>query len=572
VRGVHRRWFFHNRICLTLIFDDAIAGFTSLLGSSHPRFIDAANPKADAWFLDGFAPAKNPDLWTDELFHLMARFSHPDTTFATFTVARQVRDGLSQAGFSLEKRQGFGRKRDMLCGRFANASPSPNQENPPATRLRNSAFEATWPIHLPTIDPRKEAIVIGAGIAGCATAAALHKRGFKVTLIDRHGLPGQEASGNPQGILYPKLSVEDSPLALFGRHALCYSEHFYRAYWQSGLPGSQCGVLVLPENAKDLAEFPAIAQRYKSAPELVQLVQGEALNNHCGVQLGAATGLFFPSLGWVQPPAVCRWLTQGIPVIEGNVAELVRDESADCWQLLDARGGIIASAPAVVIAASANAMTFSQCQHLPLRRIRGQISAVPQTPASHYLRSVICGAGYLAPAHGGLHTLGATYDIDDTDTTLRPGDHQRNLATLAATDAQLATLLEVENLASEQLPGRAGIRCTTPDYLPIVGPAPDEAAFRQRFADFCRNAKADIPQPGCYLPGLWLNCGHGSRGLTYAPLAAELLAAQIVGEVPPLPRDLTFALNPARFLVRQLKRGTATEGKKAAITRMDNKK
>ncbi|MGD9661099.1 MAG: bifunctional tRNA (5-methylaminomethyl-2-thiouridine)(34)-methyltransferase MnmD/FAD-dependent 5-carboxymethylaminomethyl-2-thiouridine(34) oxidoreductase MnmC [Porticoccaceae bacterium] len=572
VQGIHQLWLFDNRVKLTLIFDDAIAGFNSLLASTHPAFSHIGNPVADAWFLDGFAPSKNPDLWTDALFQLMAQFSHKkfcrkkfchkkisnqNTTYATFTVARQVRDGLANAGFTLEKRPGFGRKRDMLRGHFNGLAATEGNDAPDWVEpkvLRNSSHEASWHLNIEAVEQRTEAIVIGAGIAGCTTAAALKRRGWRVSLIDRHPQPGQEASGNPQGILYPKLSTEDSALALFGRHALCHGLHFYEDYWQSGNPGERCGVLVLPENNREKLRFEDIGQRFANAPGLVRTVAGSQLNELAGVPLDADSGLFFPALGWVQPPAVCAWLSTGIPFLQATVTRLERDEDNALWQLFDSSDQLLASAPVVIVANSYSAAHLDQCAHLPLRKIRGQISALPASRASSALRTVICGAGYMAPTLSGVHTLGATYDVDETDTHIRGGDHDRNLQLLAKTDEALPRLWSAAELKAANLDGRAGIRCTTPDYLPIAGPAPDIAGFTTRFAAYGRNGKADIPLPGCYLPGLWLNCGHGSRGLTYAPMVAELLAAQINGDISPLPRHLTVALNPARFIIRNLKR------------------
>jgi len=577
VQGFHQLWFFDNRVKLTLIFDDAIAGFESLLTSSHPVFSHVGNPVADAWFLDGFAPSKNPDLWSDALFQLMATFchkkpshetfghkklsheklDHKNTTFATFTVARLVRDGLARAGFTLEKRPGFGRKRDMLCGHFNGLPAKEDNSHPDWVEpkvLRNSRHEATWHLHLQPKEQRQQAIVIGAGIAGCTTAAALKNRGWQVSLMDRHPQPGQEASGNPQGILYPKLSTEDSALALFGRHALCHALHFYEDYWQSGNPGERCGVLVLPENDNETRRFADIDKRFANAPELVRPVAGNELSELAGVSLSADKGLFFPALGWVQPPAVCAWLSANIPFRQGTVTRLERDENNAIWHLFDSNDKLLASAPVIIVASSYSATRLEQCAHLPLRQIRGQISALPATSASAALRTVICGAGYMAPAQSGVHTLGATYDMDESNTQVRSRDHQRNLETLAKTDGALPVLWSRANLTAANLHGRAGIRCTTPDYLPVAGPAPDVDGFTARFAAYGRNGKADIPLPGCYLPGLWLNCGHGSRGLTYAPMVAELLATQISGDIPPLPRELTVALNPARFIIRSLKR------------------
>lgn len=100
----------------TSLFDDRIE-LTLLIGDANTTLKDLAI-KANAWFLDGFAPAKNPDMWQDELFSQMARLSDPGTTFATFTSAGTVRRSLQTAGFSVAKQPGFGKKREMLIGQY----------------------------------------------------------------------------------------------------------------------------------------------------------------------------------------------------------------------------------------------------------------------------------------------------------------------------------------------------------------------------------------------------------------------------------------------------------------------
>ncbi len=399
----------------------------------------------------------------------------------------------------------------------------------------------------------REALIVGGGIAGCAAAAALEHRGWRVRIVERHGELAPEASGNPQGILYPRLSVEDSPLALFARHGLSHALGFYRPFWQDSGEGDACGVLVLPENEKQRQQFPRIAERHGTAPDFVTLLRGEALSARAGVPLAADLGLFFPALGWVSPPAVCRWLAGDLERIRGTVTEVVRGDDG-CWTLLDANHMALGSAPVVVLCAGQGSAAFPESAHLPLRVIRGQISRIPATSASSPLRTVLCGKGYLAPARAGSHTAGATYGLDDPDTEVREEDHLSNLATLGAIDPVLQRLLETPELRVETLGGRAALRCNTPDYLPLAGPLPDAGAMAERFADLRRDARADIPDSGCYQEGLWVNCGHGSRGLTYAPLAAELVAARLSGEPPPLPRALALALHPARFLIRALKR------------------
>ena len=204
-----------------------------------------------------------------------------------------------------------------------------------------------------------------------------------------------------------------------------------------------------------------------------------------------------------------------------------------------------------MLASSHQTARFEQTSHLPLKRIRGQITQIAERQSECQLKTVICGKGYIAPGHNGSYTLGATYNLDDDCREVRNSDHAVNLEKLAATDSAIKTLLPD---SSDNLSGRVGFRCTTPDYLPIVGPAPKLDAMNKRFQLLRKNARAHIPLPGEYYPGLYISCGYGSRGLSYAPLAAELLAAQICGEVAPMELELIKALSPARFLIRDLKR------------------
>lgn len=556
VPGFHRLWLFDNKVCLTLIFDDGVSGLESLTGSDHPLFAQHNHCLADAWFLDGFAPTKNPDLWCQPLFDLMARLSKPGATASTFTVIKLVREGLKQAGFTIKKTTGHGCKWNMLRARF-NAPEKPAgairvDRTHNYKHRRNAAFAPPWYL-VPVHRGEKRALVIGGGIAGCSSAAALIKRGWQVTIIERHPQLAAEASGNPQGILYPKLSVEDLALSVYARHALCHAIHYYQPLWQQQGIGEQCGVLVLPESDRDREHFPLIAERYEQATELVTALHSDQLGDVAGVSLDNALGLFFPRLGWVVPPAVCAALAAGCEVIQAEATRLHFDAVRQQWQVFDSEDSMVGTAPVVILASGHGVTLFEQTAHLPVRQIRGQISAVVANSASTSLQTVICGAGYLAPARNGLHTLGATYDLDDVDIAVRGEDHQRNLATLSATDTALGRLFDDEDSRSS-ITGRAGLRCTTPDYLPIAGPAPDLAHFVDCYSDLRRNARADIARQGPCWSGLWLNCGHGSRGFTYAPLAAELIASQISGDPLPLPRQLATALHPARFIIRDLKR------------------
>ena len=276
--GFHRLQLYGGRIQLTLLFGEAAEMFEKLKGTDHPLWRRTGNPTVDAWFLDGFAPSKNPDMWTERLFDVIADLSENDTTVATFTAAGIVRRGLWEVGFEIEKAKGFGHKRDMLRGRIATAPTAvqPEEELQPATH--NAPAEAPWHLNTNPCSLSTHAVVIGGGIAGCTAAQALAIRGWQVTLIERHSALAGEASGNPQGITYPKFSKQDSPLSRYGLYSLGYASRFYRPFWQQeesncdqGYCGQQCGVLLLPESGKQARDFPLIAERFSNSQELLRL-------------------------------------------------------------------------------------------------------------------------------------------------------------------------------------------------------------------------------------------------------------------------------------------------------------
>jgi tRNA 5-methylaminomethyl-2-thiouridine biosynthesis bifunctional protein len=555
IAGFHRLNLFNNRVKLTLLFGEAATMFQHLKGTDHPLFTRTANPKIDAWFLDGFAPSKNPDMWSDELFQVIAELSDTGSTFATFTAAGVVRRGLHSAGFDVEKVKGFGRKREMARGIMSvlpiNQHPTEHFE----PNSRNSPYNAPWHIneHAPATQ-QQSAIVIGGGIAGCTTARALAERGWQVTIIDRHAKLAQEASGNPQGITYPKLSKQDSALSRYGLYSLMYCARYYTTLWdqKSGF-GEQCGVLIMPESDKHAAELKIIGQRFAQQPELATLVKKSHLKMVSGIELDADHALFHPNLGWLDAGKTCRELANhpNIKHQKNTVAKIDWNDQTS-WKLLTDSGDVIGNSKILIIASAMNTTQFKQTNHLPLKPIRGQVTVLKSDNHSEPLKTVVCGAGYASPATNGEHTIGSTYNLNDNCTDVRPEDNLINVDKMAKTDAGLGRVLHRE------LPivrGRTAFRCTTPDYLPVVGPAPDEQAMRQRFALLAKNAKSHIPRTGNYYPGLYINCGYGSRGLSYAPLAAELLAAQITGEELPIEQELASALNPARFIIRNLKRG-----------------
>jgi len=522
--GWHRLSFGGGRVILTLVVGD--------VRDALPR-VDGA---FDAWFLDGFSPARNPEMWESDVLVEVARLSRRGATCATYTVAGEVRRGLEAAGFAVSKTTGFGRKREMLRGELT---------GPRATRWRAPWFAPP----VPAADRR--AVVVGAGLAGTATAASLAARGWSVDLVDRHATIAAEASGNPQGMLYARLSPHATALSELVGSGLQYTcRSLPTLALEPGNDFEQCGVLQLAYDDDEARGHAQLAALGWPGTLLSPLDRAEA-SARAAIELPVG-GLMFPRAGWVHPPAVCRALAKhsAIRLVLSREAVQLR-RAADGWVVSDGTEDI-AAAPVVVIAAAGASAAFAETNHLPLRLIRGQLSFVPATPASRALRTVLCGEGYAAPAQHGQHSVGATHRFRDTSTALTAAEHRENLAKLARLAPALYAAVGGDRLDPAQLPGRAALRCSAPDYLPIIGPVVDAAAFAIAYGPLARDATLELEASSPWLDGLYVNTAHGSRGLVTAPLSGEMLAAYLEGEPAPLPRTVMEAAHPSRFLLRYL--------------------
>lgn len=540
--GVHLIEVAQGRIQLILMLGEANQMLKSIAQSPDSSLAIYQKKTIDAWFLDGFAPTKNPDLWSDEIVKTIASLSAENATFATFTCASAVRKGLANGGFHCEKVKGFGKKRESLRGQFAGGQLS----KPPS--VTNWFLDQT-----PSQSDNQTAIILGAGIAGCTAANALAKRGYSVTVIDRHQTAANEGSGNLQAVVYPKLSKQNDALPRINLAAMTLASRFYKPYWDQGL-GSQCGVLLLPDSDQSRDNLEQIAKRYQQHPELVTAVDNQQICDISGLPLAATQGLFFPQLGWLPPQALCQTLLkeQQIPLVGADITKINRCSSSQQWILMDQSDTRIASADILVLATAYECQQFTQTEFLSVNQLRGQVTHLPHQKAASHLKTVICGKGYIAPLTNGIQSCGASYNIGVFSKDTRAEDHSANLQMMQNTDPGLAEAIQCSD--KDQLEGRANYRATTNDYLPIVGPVPNEELFKQQFDALRRDATTAVDSFGSYFPNLYIHCGLGSRGLSYAPLTAELLAAEINHEISPLERELRLAMHPARFLIRDLKR------------------
>lgn len=502
--GMHRLHFDDGAVTLTLVFGDAAEQLSRLSG----RF--------NAFYLDGFAPAKNPDMWTPELFRSLSRLARPDATLATYAAAGFVRRGLNACGFAVVRHDGYGGKLHMLAGPYLHREP-----------LR----APVW--------PARQALVIGAGMAGAAAAERLASRGWQVTVLEREAAIATRSSGNHAGVLLPVLSADDNLQSRLARAGYLYTLRHLAA-----LPGlrdwHQDGVLQL---ARDEAQA-ALQRRIVDSgypDDYVQWLDRDAASARAGAAV-TSSGWWFPAAAWVHPPAWCAAALARHPelirVHTGvDVAALARDDEGQ-WIARDSQGSELARAPVVVIATATS--TLAQTAHLPLTRGRRVVTLLPAAAVA-LADTVLCRNAYLTPAFRGLRALGATAAPPDSEAA--PQWHALNLAKLEAMLPGASAGID-----PAQLDGRGCDRPTSPDRLPLVG-AVDIAGTRT-------NVRLDrIARQ----PGLYCALGYGARGLAWSALAGELLASQICGEPLPVEKDLVDACDPARFAWRAGRTATGTD-------------
>jgi tRNA 5-methylaminomethyl-2-thiouridine biosynthesis bifunctional protein len=455
-----------ERCTLTLGFGDA------------EELLSGGDAQIDAWFLDGFAPAKNPDMWSEGLFAHLGRLSAPDASFATFTAAGAVKRALQAQGFAVEKTQGYGHKRDMLVGRRKGAPAMPRAT--PA-----------------------QILVIGAGIAGCTLARALAERGIQVTIFDRHGVAGG-ASGNPAAALYPQLTKFYTPATAW--HATGYGFMLRQlARWKkAGLDFTfaQPGMLRLPR----VGSPQQMLQTLQLDEGIARYVTCEEAGGLAGVAV-ASDGIYLPQGSWIKPGELCRALLQHKNITLHEHCEITALERyGDGWLARSDGPDFLASHVAVCAAHQAAALVPQVT--VPTGISAGQVTML--AAASPLPEKMISHRGYIISL-GDKLLVGATYDHEDFSCTVTRPNHEENR------QHARAALPEME--LGEIIGGRTSLRATTPDRLPYVGAVGE---------------------------GLYVSIGHGSRGMISAPLAAEIIAAQMLGGMVPLTPELRDAIDPLR--------------------------
>ena len=546
--------------CHRLHFDNHSTTLDLWIGDVHellPQWHSPVNGLIDAWFLDGFAPSKNPDMWTDALFSQMARLSKTGTTFGTFTAAGIVKRGLAGVGFTIKKRNGFGRKRDMLTGVF-------NQDHENVQHKLRLPAGPYYRYANGSLDKTSEVAVVGSGLAAATACLALVKRGICTTLYFDGDTLASGASGNPQGGFYPQLHSEASIASRIQAHSFLYARQAYdhtfehvKACGLADVAHDFCGVIQLSFNDKVAERQNKLAAADVWPEALIKPVDSKEVSDIANLPL-PYSGLYIGLGGWLSPPQLVtamieEALQSGKLTLKPNhtyvsheAVETTKQRVQIRFNLDSAENEEVIAADHLILALGAGAVNASDFDSLSLRPVRGQVEAIPTQMPIEQLNTVLCHKGYMTPVFEGRHALGSTYVKNDLSTDVRGDETEMNLATheqaLANTD--IVQALQHDGKA------RAATRLGSPDHQPVVGALHNFDSLKELYT------MLGVGKPLTSAPVLpssvvsTLTC-LGSRGLTTAPLMAEVLVSSLCNEPLPLSNDLLNAVNTSRFMTRE---------------------
>ena len=277
-------------------------------------------------------------------------------------------------------------------------------------------------------------------------------------------------------------------------------------------------------------------------------------------------GLYFPNGLWLKPKSLVERLTSH-PNITVKTSTLIQEieYKKGKWQIYTEPGNILDETFNLVLCNSHMLEKFAVTSSLALRKIRGQISVIKtssptlnQNTTTNKLKAVVCGKSYIIPENDGKLTIGATFKCNELDTKVYAREHEENINNTLTFIPQVKELAQTDYTNIE---GKASIRSSTTDYLPLTGPVANQIQFNETYQKLAKDSNFWIETSCPYLPGLYINAGHGSKGLLSAPLCGEIIADYIDNSIAPGSQTLLDALHPNRILLKKIVRKIGEEEK-----------
>jgi tRNA 5-methylaminomethyl-2-thiouridine biosynthesis bifunctional protein len=380
----------------------------------------------------------------------------------------------------------------------------------------------------------KSVIIIGGGISGCSTAYAFSQRNAKVTIIERHNELAQEASGNPISVLYPKLSIKPTAQSALQVQGFEFVINLINKISNESKLYEPCGLIQLSYNPRETAKH----------SEMMLLADFQLLNSQqaskiAGIVLNVG-GLYLPHAGWVYPRKFCEALCHSPNITKTISTEALKIEKSELGWNVYIHNNQEMHADIVVVCCANEVKQFSQCESIKVTPVRGQLNFFAENSASKKLKTILSSDHFICPSANGLHSFGTSYSPYGISHEISKSDTRENLEALQKISP---TIFE----SVKSTTGRVAFRSQTMDYMPLAGQLLCEHQLRSNPPRYNANP-AILP----WLEGLFVNAGHGSKGMISAPICGELIASLAYEGVPFMDAKMTSKLNPSRFLLREL--------------------
>ncbi len=505
IPGFHRI-VLNERVSLTLIFDDVNEAMAQLVVPCG----------VDAWFLDGFTPAKNPEMWSETVFKHMARLSAPGASVATFTAAGFVRRGLEKSGFKVQKMPGFGQKRDMVYARYNSdvRSSLSSRRRPVSSNLTAQDSDLFQNDSIPSRseDIPKHIAIIGGGLAGAACAYVLKSQGFEPVIYEKGAACAGAVSSKSTGLFNPRISAHKTVESDYYTAGFAQMVRQLESFEDVGL--IKCGYVHLMTDGKKEGRFQETIENWRWHENHMKFLTADEASKVSGICVDQSA-LYLPDSGCVSLGKLYERYMEGVEV-RLNAEVIALDDLEEDAVILACYGAVAAD--------------LGGMKWLPAHSVRGQGTLVKSSTATRSLKTGLCYGGHITPEIDGTHAVGSTYQKWLYHTDILDEDHEFNLARLAE---------RVPSLTSEPLEivgGRAALRTATKDRFPVVGPVPDKQSW---LTGEERN-----------IPNLYISAAHGSHGIVSTIAAAYLLADIISGRPYSLPAETVELLRADRFLKR----------------------
>ena len=522
--------FLNNNVTLKIIFDDATQALSKITTTKKGLI--------DAWYLDGFSPIKNPEMWSPQLFKQIARLSKDQASLSTFIITEKICHQLIDVGFRIHQQSITHNKKEVLTAKFQQ-----NKTSGRGYQLR------------PQITKPEQVAIIGGGIASACAAYALTKQGIKVTLYCQESKVAQGASSNSIAAVYPLLHQKKDDISEFYQQAFWHAKKLYQELLASGFSFSHdwCGLLDVSYKS-ELKDRQTLFDKINAWPKnLIHSVSADQATNIAGVELEFG-GLFMPHAGWVAPGELVEQLFKAakksgyLRIKTSTKVESINKSDDGTWHLKTNKGNI--SEKVLIVCGGAETLHINTVSELPLTSVRGQITDMKTNDKIRNLSTVLCHKGYLTPKNNDIHCIGATFDKDDFDTSVRDEDDNFNLNML---NQCLPKVTQWQN--SDISKSKARLRCMTPDHLPMVGAMPDIKAHQEIYPHLAKDKNWQYKQAAPCIKNLYVMTGFGARGLCSAPLLADIITADICGTPYPVNNKILFNLSPNRFIIRDIIKG-----------------